>query len=243
MQDRKAKPKPFENSLRALAQITMHETGADGFAFFRVDPETSAVILHEAGGIPISDTSVAGGNTDPRLVAYPLANDGIVAFTFPDEDLSGTARPQLDRAAVAIQAVWAAARSTSRYAQLASQVADLEVCLLDSKIADRVRGMLSSAGAADTLEAIALHVEGILRPASTRRTLERISRELEDEMEERRLTNRAKAILQSVHGMSEEQAHIHLRQSSRRTRKRLKDVALDLIESHPATRSGAGSMT
>ena len=241
MQDRKAKPKPFENSLRALAQVAVRETGADGFAFFRVNPETSSAVRFEAGGTPISEGAVAGGNTHPRLAAYTLANDGMVVFTFPDETGVASARSRLDRVAGAIQAVWSAARSSGRYAQLANQVADLEVCLLDSKIADRVRGMLGSGGASDTLEAIAIHVEGILRPDSTRLTLERISRELEDEMEERRVTNRAKAILQSVHGMSEEQAHIYLRQSSRRTRKRLKDVAIDLIENHSARLSGAAS--
>jgi hypothetical protein len=126
MQDRKTKPRPFENSLRALAQVAMHETGADGFAFFRKDAETSTVVLCEAGGasIPeeaIPEGAVAEGNADLRLIAYTLANDGIVAFAFPDEARSGAARPQLDRAAVAIKAVSSAARSSSRYAQLASQ--------------------------------------------------------------------------------------------------------------------------
>jgi AmiR/NasT family two-component response regulator len=64
--------------------------------------------------------------------------------------------------------------------------------------------------------------------------LEQLTRELEEEVEERRLTNRAKAILQSVHGMSEEQAHAHLRQTSRKTRRKLKDVAVELIERHTA---------
>jgi AmiR/NasT family two-component response regulator len=83
------------------------------------------------------------------------------------------------------------------------------------------------------VDAIARHVEGVLRPASTGRVLEQLTKDLEEEVEERRLTNRAKAILQSVHGMSEEQAHMHLRQTSRKTRKKLKDVAVDLIERHP----------
>jgi len=91
---------------------------------------------------------------------------------------------------------------------------------MDSKIADRVRGFLSNRGETSPVDAISRHVEGVLKPASTGRVLEQLTKELEEEVEERRLTNRAKAILQSVHGMSEEQAHMHLRQTSRKTRKK-----------------------
>jgi AmiR/NasT family two-component response regulator len=76
-------------------------------------------------------------------------------------------------------------------------------------------------------------------PTVTGRVLEQLTKELEEEVEERRVTNRAKAILQSVHGMSGEQAHMYLRQTSRKTRKKLKEVAADLIESHPASETAA----
>jgi AmiR/NasT family two-component response regulator len=54
--------------------------------------------------------------------------------------------------------------------------------------------------------------------------------EIEQEISERDLANRAKALLQSRYGMSEDQAHVHLRLVSRKSRKRLRDVARDLLE-------------
>jgi len=134
----------------------------------------------------------------------------------------------------AIEAVWTAAQITARYSELASHVADLEARLLDARISDRVRGLLSHPGSPDALDAIVRHVDGVLNPKTGRRTLEKLSEELEEQVEERRLTNRAKTILQVVHGMSEEQAHIHLRRTSSRTRRKIRDIAQDLIQNYPA---------
>jgi hypothetical protein len=237
MQDRKNRPKPFQNSLIALAQVAIRETGADGYAFFRRNPETRAPVRQDADGIEIGEEAATGGVA--RVVTYKMGADGILAFAFTDEDRLRQVRPDLDRIAASIEAVWSAAQTAGRYLALASEVADLEVRLMDSKIADRVRGFLSNRGEASPVDTIARHVEGVLRPASTGRILEQLTRDLEEEVEERRLTNRAKAILQSVHGMSEEQAHAHLRTTSRKTRRKLKDVALDLIEHYPM-RKNAG---
>jgi AmiR/NasT family two-component response regulator len=60
--------------------------------------------------------------------------------------------------------------------------------------------------------------------------LEQRLRELEEEIAERKLTGQAKAVLQSTYNMSEEQAHLHLRTISRKSRKPLKEVAQELID-------------
>jgi AmiR/NasT family two-component response regulator len=54
--------------------------------------------------------------------------------------------------------------------------------------------------------------------------------ELEDEIDERRLMAEAKQILQAVDRLSEEQAHTRLRVMSRKSRKRLKEVAQQVIQ-------------
>jgi len=231
MQQRKAKQKPFQNSLSALAQVALRETGAEGYALFRKSSDGDRLVRHDSGGADIAEDAVTSGRSG--VVVYKLGGDGVLAFAFGEEPKSRQVRLELDRIAASIEAVWTAAQTAGRYSELASEVADLETRLLDSKIADRVRGYLSNRGEASPVDAIARHVEGVLRPASTGRVLEQLTKDLEEEVEERRLTNRAKAILQSVHGMSEEQAHMHLRQTSRKTRKKLKDVAVDLIERHP----------
>jgi hypothetical protein len=231
MQQRKATPKPFQNSLSALAQVAARETEAYGYALFRRSSEGRALVRHDSGGAAIEEDAVTSGPSG--LVVFSLGADGVLAFLFQDETRSRQVRPELDRIAASIEAVWIAAQTAGRYSELASEVADLEVRLMDSKIADRVRGFLGNRGETSPVDAISRHVEGVLKPASTGRVLEQLTKELEEEVEERRVTNRAKAILQSVHGMSEEEAHAHLRQTSRKTRRKLKDVASDLIEQHP----------
>lgn len=231
-QERKSSPKPFQNSLSALAHVALHETGAEGYAFFRRLPESGELARHTAYGADITEESTI--HTPANVVAYQLGGDGVLAFAFRDAERPREIRAQLDRMAAAIESVWSAAQTTVRYSELATHVADLESRLLDARISDRVRGFLGNHGSPDAFEAIVRHVEGVLNPKTGRRTLEKLSEELEEQVEERRLANRAKAILQIVHGMSEEQAHIHLRRTSRRTRRRVRDIALDLIQSYPA---------
>jgi AmiR/NasT family two-component response regulator len=80
------------------------------------------------------------------------------------------------------------------------------------------------------IDTIARHVESVLRPGQLAAVLEQLVVEIEQEISERDLANRAKALLQSRYGMSEDQAHVHLRLVSRKSRKRLRDVARDLLE-------------
>jgi ANTAR domain len=224
-----AKAKPFQNSLSALAQVAMREAGADGYAFFQKTTEAPRFLRQDASGSVITDDAFA----NPLVVTYPLGADGVLAFAFHDHARVRESRPRLDRIAGTIEAVWRATHTVEHYSQIAHHVAELETSLMDAKIADRTLGFLVSR-AQDPIEAIARHVEGVLRETSTRRTLQQISRELEEEVEERRLVGRAKAILQKSQGMSEEEAHAHLRVVSRKSRRRLKDVAGEVIEQHSA---------
>ena len=90
------------------------------------------------------------------------------------------------------------------YAQLADRLAGSEARLLDSKIADRVRGYLTSEAESDLTEAVIRHVETVLRPKRTRVLLEQALSELEEEIEERQLVGEAKQILQARDSVSEE---------------------------------------
>jgi hypothetical protein len=227
MQQSQRKAKPFQNSLSALAQVAMREAGAEGYAFFQRNPETLRLAAQDAGG----DAVTEDGFANPLVVTYPLGADGVLAFAFHDHARLREVRRQLDRIAGTIEAVWRAAHTVEQYSQLANHVAELETSLMDSKIADRTLGFLVTSGQ-DPIESIARHVEGVLRETSTRRTLEQISRELEEEVEERRLVGQAKAILQKSQEMSEEEAHAHLRLVSRKSRRRVRDVARDVIGKH-----------
>lgn len=237
--------KPFQNSLSALAHFAMRAAGADGYAFFRKTPDhfvrqeaCGSVIPADALQGDLNPADLSPGDLNPWVVRYPLGTDEILAFAFREQARSQEVRPQLDRIVTTIEAVWGAARTAGRYSQLARRVSELEASLMDSKIASRTRGFLVSR-TADPIEVIVRHVEGVLRENSTRRILEQITRELEEELEERWLTGRAKTILQSARGMSEEEAHTHLRMASRKSRRKVKDVAQELIERHPMGISGA----
>jgi hypothetical protein len=140
-----------------------------------------------------------------------------------------TTGPQTIAIATAMQAIRTAA-AIDPYAHLVERLADLEAQLMDSKIADRVRGYLADETGSGPVEAIARHVETVLRPTRTRIMLEQASSEMEDEIEERRLVAQAKGILQASNLVSEEQAHMELRLRSRRLRKPLKDIARQVIE-------------
>jgi response regulator NasT len=59
--------------------------------------------------------------------------------------------------------------------------------------------------------------------------LQQLLPDLEDQLATRRAVIRAKALLESRHGMSEEQAYFHLRVKSRSTRRRLLEVAQELL--------------
>jgi len=117
------------------------------------------------------------------------------------------------------------------YARNAARVGELETALADSKIADRARGMLADGvPLPDAIDTIVGHVESVLRPSQLRTALGQLTQEIEQEIAERELASRAKAVLQSRYGMSEDQAHLHLRLVSRKSRKRLCDVARDVLE-------------
>jgi hypothetical protein len=132
--------------------------------------------------------------------------------------------------------VWRLSLLEAAYARDAARIGQLETELVDSKIADRARGLLANGDAPhDTVDTIVRHVESVLRPGRLGTVLEQLMEEIEQEIAERELASRAKALLQGRYGMSEDQAHVHLRLVSRKSRKRLRDVARDLLQEPAGT--------
>ena len=218
-------------SLQPLAQIALKEVGAEGYAIYQVDPETEARELKLAGGAPVPESSGAGFAVDWFPLRADDAVTGIVAFVFRGRAISPTAHAVLERIAGAIEEVWRLSLLPATYARNAARIGELETELADSKIADRARGMLAN-GAAPRggVDTIIRHVESVLRPGQLGTVLGQLNQEFEQEIAERELANRAKAVLQDRYGMSEDQAHVHLRLVSRKSRKRLRDVARDVLE-------------
>jgi hypothetical protein len=145
----------------------------------------------------------------------------------------------LERIAAAIEEVWRLSLLPQTHARNAAHIGELEAGLADSKIADRACGLLAAGPPRpESIDTIVRHVESVLRPGQLAAMLGQLVEEIEQEIAERDLANRAKAVLQSRYGMSEDQAHVHLRLVSRKSRKRLRDVARDLLEEEPVVQRG-----
>jgi ANTAR domain len=220
----------FPRSVQSLAQLALRETRADGFAIYELD-RGGGPVLKSSGGFQIPGNEAEG----PGVVAFPLRiGDGVsgrLSFFFCNASIGASTRLLLEKIAQTVESVWRFSRAPERYTEIAQRIGELEVELADAKIADRASGLLQNAAASSgPIDAIARHVESVLRPSEIESMLAQFEHDLVEQLAERQLTSQAKALLQSRYGMSEEQAHAHLRVLSRTTRRRLKDVAQALIE-------------
>jgi len=218
-------------SLHPLALLAAREAGADGFAIYQCDPASGRREARLDWGVP----APGAGETGLTVTSFPLrAGDevtGVLTFVFREASISPQAQSLLDQVALAIEEVWRLSLVPAAYARNAARIGELETELADSKIADRARGLLANGVLPrDAIDTIVRHVESVLRPGQLVTVLGQLIQEIEGEMAERELANRAKAVLQRRYGMSEDQAHVHLRLVSRKSRKRLRDVARDLLE-------------
>lgn len=218
-------------SLHPLALLAAREAGASGFAIYQCDPAGGQRECKLGWGVTVPEPGEAG----ITVTSFPLrAGDdvtGVLVFVFCEASISRQAQSVLDQVAGAIEEVWRLSLVPAAYARSAARIGELETELTDSKIADRARGLLANGALPrEATHTIVRHVESVLRPGQFATVLDQLFREIEQEIAERELANRAKAVLQSRYGMSEDQAHAHLRLVSRKSRKRLRDVARDLLE-------------
>jgi AmiR/NasT family two-component response regulator len=89
--------------------------------------------------------------------------------------------------------------------------------------------MANGAAGSDAVEDIVRHVESVLEGRQFGAVLEQLLPDMEERVQERKAVARAKELLQGFQGMTEEQAYMHLRYRSRVTRRRLGEVALEII--------------
>jgi len=218
-------------SLQPIAQIGLQKAGAAGYAIYQLDPRTDTRELKFAGGAPVPE----GPKEGFAVTSFPLRAEGeatgILSFVFRGRAVSPGAQSILERIARAVEEIWRLPLATRTYARNAARIGELEADLADSKIADRACGLLAAdQPPPDAIDTIARHVESVLRPGQLATVLGQLIEDVQREIAERDLANRAKALLQSRYGMSEDQAHVHLRLVSRKSRKRLRDVAQDLLD-------------
>ncbi len=217
-------------SLSAVGELAMRETGEAGYGLYRLDRDTGALVLIHACGASVSEfgaTSIV-----KSAVSYatdvPGVDTHVLSFGFRTPAISEDTAQRLERIVRVVEGLLSLSLWPEQYTALAHQTAELEAQLASAKIRDRAKGLIDSGGA-DGVETLGLFAETILRRTETAAMLEQLVEERWEEVQERNLTTQAKAILESTYGMAEEQAHRHLRAMSRRNRRPLKEVALELI--------------
>jgi len=227
----------FEENFSLLASLAMRDTHAKGFALFR---QTSAGVpaeLSHALGAPISTEVLTKSGPDPlcrKVVTHAVRHHGDIdahlVFSFDSAVQADTARGVLRRYFTMMERLWAGRSIALAYFRTFSRIVALERELADAKVATVVRGALD--GPREDVEIIARQVETLLRPSAISQVLDQLLEERLSEVEERKWTQRAKEILQRLHGMSEGEAHSHLRKVSRQSRRRLLEVARQVVESY-----------
>lgn len=224
-------------SLHPLASLAMREAGADGYVLFRrtLDGQLDRV---SGAGVPITEELLSGG-AGLSVACYTLRSgdhpSGVLAFAFAHRALTQAARSRLCRMAVAIGQAWQLSETAQTIAAVAFEIGRLETELADSKIATRTLGYLEDPptadnDAGDVVDAVTRHVQSVVGRVELNTLLEKRRKELEEELEERGLAAQAKAVLREKEGLSETAAHLRLRMLSRKTRRPIREVALELIE-------------
>ncbi len=228
---------PLRQSVTSLALFAMYAAGADGYSHFEIDETSGARLIHHSNGLAVpqwldpDDESGVKRGDGFAVALFPLYVDaafaGSLAFVFRGNDISEDKLSILNRFATIIEAVQALPHTT---ASLAARIGKLDAELTGIKIAERTRGILAGTlPQPEAIETLVSHVERVLEGRQFGSVLEQLLPDLEDQVATRRMVIRAKALLESRHGMSEEQAYFHLRVKSRSTRRRLSEVAQELL--------------
>lgn len=224
------------DSISSLAELALRSSGADGYALYARDHCTGVLTARLSSGTNLpqpEDLSIRRGVVEregTEIASYPLQVEGsvtgILAFSFRPRSLTDEKSAVLGRMATIIERVYA---FPNAIAQLLARINRLETDLVTAKISARAHGLLDAGSGFDAGEIIVRHAENVLRTSRVWAVLDRLVQEGEEEIDERRLAAQAKALLQKRHGITEEQAHVFLRATSRRSRRRISEVARDLI--------------
>ncbi len=223
---------PRDSSLRQtsilLARFAAQATGARAYSLCQ----------GKRGGVR--------GNRRSSLARYAIrVGDEHVAtleFAFNEDSIPEKKLALLDQIAAAIEAVQALPHANT---MKAVRAASLDAELAEIKISERTRGLLDrQAAAEDAVQEIVRHVHQVLANRPFGIVFDQLLPYLEERVAERKLLVQAKSLLQDRHGMSEEQAYLLLRNRSRSTRKRLREVAEETISQSnhwlSETRQGVG---
>ena len=239
---------PFHESLDLLLNIACQETVAVGFALYEHD-QSRGELIHRcgrelpprepgsfsalSGGRPVRVLSHANGST-LVILSYCLRGQtglaGVLDFGFRDpHKLTPDHLEILDAISSAIEAIFRFSQNTGFLLRHTARIKQLQAELADLKISERARGLALQQTRLDRAKILSSHVGSVLSNFQLEGDLEAQVQELERRRAERQVVAHAKSLLERREGFTEEEAYAVLRAASRRSRKRLIDVAGDLL--------------
>jgi hypothetical protein len=136
--------------------------------------------------------------------------------------------------AASVTSVLLRTRQASLTIHLANRINHLQAELADGKITDRARGILhEGSGRFDLGGVMRQHVNRVLEGSDVLSLLSQEVAKLEVELKNRQVISQAKQFLQQAHHLSEEEAYLQLRNTSRKSRRRLLDIAGEVLRASP----------
>lgn len=223
-------------SFEPLLLLAMRESGAAGCALVAVGPNDGPDIPLCHYGLP----EPLGPQAGIAVARFPLQVQnrgvGLITFLFRGLEVPEAAPPILKRLALTLESIWQSFVTTETVMQQVARIRRLQASLADLRFADQARGLLITPEPRAS-EVMALQVERVLGASRLEVCLGQLARELEDQLDQRKLITQAKNFLQRNYGLSEGEAHARLRRRSRRSRRRLGDVAQMVIEGQHDTQS------
>jgi AmiR/NasT family two-component response regulator len=225
-----------------FAALLSDLASARGCALFEARHGQQTLVRRASAGDRPPDLDELGYDDLGRLdhhknwATLPYYTDGLISavliLVFDNEKAKNEAKPVLRRIVPLFETLAHFVNSGTRQVKLAAKISELEASIAAEKIMDRARGLLKEHPQLNetTIERVDRHVAKVLASLQFSQDLEGRLRDLEGRAAERDLAARAKVMLQERRGLSEEEAYLHIRTISRQQRKRIAEVAREILQ-------------
>ena len=224
----------------ALAQLIVQLAAAQGCGLYVAQSGSHALVRQVTTGQCLADVDELQSYDLDRLTQrkdlalLPLYNGGLVSAVLIlafSADAEPRERGSLNRLIPLFETLVRFVDAGSVQVRLAAKISSLESEIASEKILNRVSGLIGTQGRLDesAIELAERHVGKVQKSCAFGNLLEDRLRELESLVAARDRTALAKELLQRHLGITEDEAYRELRTASRRQRKRLIDVAEEII--------------
>lgn len=237
-----SRSEPFYDGAGEFVALLGRLANAQGCALYEARHGTHKLVRSASAGPRQPDLEeLEYGDLDhlklrKQWATLPLHSDGLISavliLVFDNESEKQAAKPALKRIVPLFESLARFVGEQNRQVKLASKISELETEIAAEKILDRAKGLLREHPylTEATIELIDRHAAKVLAPSSFSQVLQNRLQELETLATERDITAQAKEVLQQSLGLSEEKAYLHLRTLSRQKRRRIVEIARDIVD-------------